>query len=86
MVRLAAINSIEDPVDEDGLTAVEREYLAAPFAQLSPQDRMRAMQIKDKQTAHRQSIKDETRRAEKEKEKLRLEEAAKPSERKRKVH
>jgi len=65
MVRSAVnkpVSEIQNPVDEDGLTASEREYLSAPFSELSEQQRLTAMSIKEKQTRNRYAANEEYRR------------------------
>lgn len=37
-------------VDEDGLTAAERTYLETPISQMNADQRMIALQVKDKKT------------------------------------
>lgn len=60
-------NDIPDPIDEDGLTISEREFLKAPFSQLNPDQRMTAMAIKEKQVRNRWAANDEYRRKQQEK-------------------
>lgn len=67
MPNLRTVASADDPVDEDGLTAVEREYLSAPFSQLNDDQRRTAMAIKDKQMSNRFSTKAEQNRQAQEK-------------------
>lgn len=51
MVRAAHNRSLfnDETLDEDGLTEYERAFLSTPFSQLSVDDRMSAIAIKDKQ-------------------------------------
>lgn len=51
-----------EEVDEDGLIAVEREYLTAPFSKLNEEQRRQAMAIKEKQITNRWAVKDSERR------------------------
>ncbi len=39
---------MNDELDEDGLTAHEREFLTTPISQMNPEQRLAAMSIRDK--------------------------------------
>lgn len=42
-----------EAVDEDGLTAHEREYLTTPVSKLTPDQRLMAISIREKRDNHR---------------------------------
>jgi hypothetical protein len=58
-------NKIEEPVDDDGLTEHEREYLTTPLSKLTPDQRMNAVMIREKRDNKRWADNAAAREAEK---------------------
>ena len=51
----------EEPVNEDGLTESEAEYMTTPFSQMTIEQRLAAFQIRDKRDRFRQAEREDRR-------------------------